>query len=38
LTINAISRNGVDVAYRAHSVLGPGLLESVYQTVLAREL
>ena len=28
----------VDVAYRAHSVLGPGLLESVYEAVLASEL
>jgi GxxExxY protein len=26
------------VAFRAHSVLGPGLLESVYQAVLACEL
>jgi len=28
----------VDVAYRLHTGLGPGLLESVYETVLARDL
>jgi len=38
MTENEISRHIVDVAYRAHLELGPGLLESVYQTVLAMEL
>jgi GxxExxY protein len=28
----------VDAAYRIHTGLGPGLLESVYEVVLAREL
>ena len=28
----------VDAAYRVHSTLGPGLLESVYEVVLAYEL
>jgi len=38
VTENDISRHVIDVAFRAHSVLGPGLLESVYQAVLACEL
>jgi GxxExxY protein len=38
VTENDISGHIVDVAYRAHSILGPGLLESVYQAVLAKEL
>ena len=28
----------VDAAYKLHTGLGPGLLESVYETVLARDL
>ena len=28
----------VDVAYRIHTVLGPGLFESVYEAVLSSEL
>ena len=28
----------VDAAFKLHTCLGPGLLESVYETVLAREL
>ena len=28
----------VDAAFRVHSGLGPGLLESVYEAVLARDL
>jgi GxxExxY protein len=35
---NAISKEIVDVAYKIHSGLGPGLLESVYEVVLAHEL
>lgn len=38
MTENDISGQIVDVALRAHSVLGPSLLEGVYQAVLAIEL
>jgi GxxExxY protein len=38
LTENAIAKEIVDTAYHIHVTLGPGLLESVYQTVLAYEL
>jgi GxxExxY protein len=35
---NAVAREIVDAAYQIHTKLGPGLLESVYETVLAFEL
>jgi GxxExxY protein len=38
ITENAVAKQVVDAAYRVHSVLGPGLLESVYQAVMASEL
>jgi GxxExxY protein len=38
MTENAVAKEIVDVAYRIHSVLGPGLFESVYEAVLASEL
>jgi GxxExxY protein len=38
VTENAIARLIVDSAFRIHSRLGPGLLESIYQAVLALEL
>jgi GxxExxY protein len=38
MTENAVAKQIVDVAYRAHTALGPGLLESVYEAVLASEL
>ena len=38
MTENAIAKEVVDVAYRVHTTLGPGLLESVYETVLANQL
>ncbi len=38
MTENAIAKEVVDVAYRIHTTLGPGLLESVYETVLANQL
>ncbi|HLP89504.1 MAG TPA: GxxExxY protein [Nostocaceae cyanobacterium] len=33
-----ISKEIVDAAYKIHTTLGPGLFESVYETVLAYEL
>ncbi|NCO34639.1 MAG: Fe3+ hydroxamate ABC transporter substrate-binding protein [Armatimonadetes bacterium CG2_30_59_28] len=36
--IDEITGEIVDAAYKRHTRLGPGLLESVYETVLAREL
>ena len=38
MTENTVARQIVDVAYRVHTALGPGLFESVYETVLASEL
>ncbi|MBN1910178.1 MAG: GxxExxY protein [Pirellulales bacterium] len=38
MTENEIAAVVVDAAYRVHSSLGPGLLESVYEVVLAHEL
>lgn len=34
MTENEISKIVVDVAYKVHSKLGPGLLESVYEEIL----
>jgi len=36
--LNRISGEIVDAAFHIHSKLGPGLLESVYETILAGEL
>jgi GxxExxY protein len=38
MTENEISKVIVDCAYQIHTKLGPGLLESVYEAVLARLL
>jgi GxxExxY protein len=38
VTENEISKQIVDSAYRLHTALGPGLLESVYEVLLARDL
>ena len=38
MTENAIAKEVVDAAFCIHTTLGPGLLESVYDTVLAYEL
>ena len=38
MTENDTSKSIVDAAYRIHSALGPGLLESVYEAILASEL
>ncbi len=35
---NTLSKEIVDSAYKIHTTLGPGLLESVYEVVLAHEL
>ncbi|MBL9216744.1 MAG: GxxExxY protein [Opitutaceae bacterium] len=38
MTENEISRVVVDAAFKLHTELGPGLLESVYEVLLVREL
>ena len=38
MTENEISKVVVDAAYKIHTTLGPGLLESVYEVVLEYEL
>ena len=38
MTENAIAKEIVDAAFRVHTTLGPGLLESVYDAVLNYEL
>jgi hypothetical protein len=38
LTENEIAKEIVDAAFRIHATLGPGLLGSVYDAVLAHEL
>ena len=37
-TENEIARQNVDAAYQIHTRLGPGLLEKVYEVLLAHEL
>ncbi|MBN2312048.1 MAG: GxxExxY protein [Candidatus Hydrogenedentes bacterium] len=36
--VEALASSLVDAAFRVHSTLGPGLLESVYEVCLAHEL
>lgn len=38
MTENEISKIIVDICYKIHTKLGPGLLESVYETILNYEL
>ncbi len=38
MTENEIAREIVDVAFKIHKQLGPGLLESVYENIMAYEL
>jgi len=38
MTENEIARQVVDVAYKVHTHFGPGLLESVYESIMAYEL
>ena len=35
MTENPAAKEIMDIAYRAHTALGPGLFESVYEAVLA---
>jgi len=37
VTENEIAKHIVDAAYKIHTTLGPGLFESVYETVMAQE-
>jgi GxxExxY protein len=38
MTENELARIVVDIAYKIHSRLGPGLLESVYEAIMLHEL
>ncbi len=38
MQINDITREIIDSAYKVHTALGPGLLESAYKVILAYEL
>jgi GxxExxY protein len=38
MTENEIAKQVVDAAFKIHTTIGPGLLESVYEAVLAYEL
>jgi GxxExxY protein len=38
MTENEIAAQVVDAAFKIHTKLGPGLLESVYEVILAQEL
>jgi GxxExxY protein len=38
MTENELAKEIVNAAYKIHTVLGPGLLESVYETTLAHEM
>lgn len=38
MTEEAVGKVVLDAAFKVHTALGPGLLESVYETALAREL
>ena len=35
---NEIAAEIIDAAYKTHIALGPGLLESIYETVLFQEI
>jgi len=38
MLVNDITKQVIDAAYKIHSTLGPGLLESAYQNILTYEL
>lgn len=37
-SVEAIGRHALDAAFKVHSILGPGLLESAYEICVAHEL
>jgi len=38
MTENEVAKQIVDVAFKIHTTFGPGLLESVYETIMSYEL
>jgi GxxExxY protein len=38
MTENEVAKQPVDVAFKIHTTFGPGLLESIYETIMAYEL
>jgi GxxExxY protein len=38
MTENELAKQVVDIAFKIHTTFGPGLLESVYETIMAYEL
>jgi GxxExxY protein len=38
MTENEVAKQIVDVAFKTHSTYGPGLLESVYEAIIAHDL
>ena len=38
MTENELAKQIVDIAFKIHTAFGPGLLESVYETIMAYEL
>jgi GxxExxY protein len=38
ITENEVAKHIVDVAFKIHTRFGPGLLESVYETIMSYEL
>jgi GxxExxY protein len=38
MDIEVLARESIDCAYKIHTELGPGLLESVYEAVMAKRL
>src|SRR5713226_8877043 len=38
MTENEVAKQIIDVAFKIHTTFGPGLLESVYETIMAYEL
>jgi len=38
MTENELAKNVIDICFKIHKILGPGLLESVYESALCYEL